>query len=325
MKSTIYYLLSLLLLSIIVYTGVSYYISNKEQRLHTEISNRIEQQFNGHDEIVDILYNNNPINYWEINIPDRNAGEKKYYSEDYEEDWHFHYDGITKLWSLNSNLSNTMSSDMDKNHDGWRMVIAKPSKDGIIIKLIFPYGVGLLEQESFFSYFYSPKIEDVVSSSIEWYTQNKMSEYSRNFQYGKFESLNDDLRRGKINNEYYSISYFDKSDFSNLPCSTSDSIWDFKLRNSWEFTKTHVLKSAYTCLYVAETGDIPLNIIRHKDAIISDYIKLIGLWMAIGIIIISLIFYFANKSSTNTVYSRNENSSQHIKLNPPPMPQHLNE
>lgn len=195
-KLKLYYILSIAIIIIAVIASVVYYVDVKKERLYADIQNSIEKVFIGHDEIVDILYNDKRISFRARNIPDKYYDKvESYYEEDYNKTWEDYYGDVIKLYSIDSDLSQSLYSDYDESTDGWRLVIARPTDYGVDVRFLFPFGVGYREQETRFDYLFAPEIEDIVSSNLKWITQDPMSDLSRNFEKGKFKVLNNKIEK----------------------------------------------------------------------------------------------------------------------------------
>lgn len=281
MKLKLYYVLSVAVIIIVVMVSVVYYVDGKKDRLYADILNSIEKVFNGHDEMVDILYNDKQIYFRAINIPDKYSDTiESYYEEDYNETWEDFYGDVIKLYSIDSDLSKSLYSDYDECTDGWRLVIARPTDDGVDVRFLFPFGVGYREQETRFDYLFAPEIEDIVSSNLKWITQDPMSDLSRNFEKGKFKILNNKLG-SDIKNEYYSIPFVSRDIIEELPVST-DSVWAVALLSPQSYNRRKAVYKnknidkangaayAYELAKAQATGDYDIEEI--PDPIIYPYI-----------------------------------------------------
>lgn len=334
-KLKLYFVLSIAVIIIVVVVGVVYYINEKKKRLYADMQYSIEKVFNGHDEIVDILYYNKEIYCRERNIPDKYSDRiLSYYKEDYNKKWENYYGDIIKLYSIDSDLSQSLYNDYDKCTDGWRLVMASLTNDGVDIRFLFPFGVGYRKQETRFDYLFAPEIEDIVSSNLQWLTQDPMSYLSRNFEKGKFEVLNNKLRHD-IENEYYTIPFVSKDIIEELPVST-DSVWEAALLSPQFYNRIKtVYKNVdmnnvaayaynlalaqvtgdyeieeipdpiiypynyvydnYSRLYIGTTRPVHLKIRERSDAIKYDIIWLSIMWSIIGIVFVTSVFIIIEK------------------------------
>ncbi|MDE6695691.1 MAG: hypothetical protein K2K25_02315, partial [Muribaculaceae bacterium] len=331
----LYYVLSVAVIIIVVMVSVVYYVDGKKDRLYADILNSIEKVFNGHDEMVDILYNDKQVYFRAINIPGKYSDTiESYYEEDYNKTWEEYYGDVVKLYSIDSDLSKSLYSDYDECTDGWRLIILRPTSEGVDVRFLFPFGIGYRQQETSFDYLFAPKIKNIVSSNLEWITQDPMSDLSRNFEKGKFRIINNKLRND-IKNDYYSIPFVSKDKIEELPVST-DSVWEVALlspqsynRKKTVFKKFDMTKGGayvyelakakatgdyvtekipdpiiypytyiydkFSKLYIGTTRPILLKIREIPNAIRNDIIKLVVIWSIIGIALISLVFFSIGK------------------------------
>lgn len=349
-KVNLYYIIALLLLTIGSVIGSYYFVQSKKEESYKELKQIIQSQFGEHDRIIDLLYYNNQVVYKEIKTPSRHSDKiLAAYKEDYNDNWTSRYDDIVKLYSLNSDLTTSLYSHEDSNCDGWRLIVARPSDDGIIINIQFPYGVGYRKQESKFDYLFVPDVDRIISSCAEWLTQDPMSERSRDFQKGKFVSFNKRLK--EMETDLYAIPYLSEYLISKLPRSTIDSIWNVELLSPQSYNRKKIVydKNVYASgssypyelakasamsnykredipdptiypydqvynkyyrLYIGTTHDIHLKIFEKTWDVKLIMIKTIVIWWIIGFVIISVSFFLINKISIN---NQNNNYSAFAK------------
>lgn len=231
------YLTTLGLLAIVIMVGWNLLLPIKIEESYNELKLMINQQFGNHDKIVDLLYYNKPVVSWNMEIPNMQSHKiNDEYEKEYKDNWNRHYGDIVKLYRLDSNLTTSLDYDYDSCEDCWRIISAKPSDDGISISIIFPFGVGIREQESRFDYIFVPKIENIVNDGCDWLLQNPMSEMSRNFQKGKFKTLNDKLKG--METDFHSIQFLSNDRLNDFPKNTYRYIWNLELLDPQSYNKT---------------------------------------------------------------------------------------
>ena len=180
-----------------MFIGVDQYVKAKDQRLRTEIHEKIDEIFAGRKQYVDISYSGYKVGYERVSIPEKpkplghhDEEINKFYEEMNRKSmdaWTENYGNLTRLYRTHYKRSDWASPSDYK--DGWNLVILEHDYEGVYETWIFPYAVGYIKQENSWFYDFAPSVPSAVNEAFDFYTKNEKSVYYGSFEKGCVERV----------------------------------------------------------------------------------------------------------------------------------------
>lgn len=195
-----------------MFFGVKKYIESKDNRLRSDIHEKIDELFQGRKQYVDVAYSGYKVGYEKVPIPTLPKASKdskiaedttglnrgsifKRISNEYEDN----YGKLSKMYRTFYKRSD-WTSDWDY-EDGWNLVVLEHDYEGVYKTWIFPYAVGYFKQDYYFGDDYLPSVASAVNGAFEFYTTNDKSSYYDSFEKGCFDRVWSQI--SSTQNDYY--------------------------------------------------------------------------------------------------------------------------
>lgn len=178
------------------------YVKNKDIKLSKEAYNSLEVYFNGKDNLVNVVYSGEDVNYKRIQLPKstdyiiypkypsdplRSLREKDEYK------WKKAYGDISKMYELIPKYYD------DYTYTGFHFTVFENKRDHVLVYDLYPMYVGHIKQSNSYGYYMIPSIQQSVDECFDFYVSDKKSQYYGNFSSNNIFSTISEV----VNNQYY--------------------------------------------------------------------------------------------------------------------------
>lgn len=272
-----------LLLSFMI-DRVENYIDHKVWELELAIKKDLGTLIGNNHKLVDVVYTNHPVLYEKTSIPQSSEVMLQPYmllmNEKYKnikrEEIIQKYDDLESLYRLDYGMSYEFGN---KYGNGWALYILENYGSHVQRQVIFPYAVGYKKDANY----NSKSIPDCVNNALEFYIENKKSEYSDYFERGSYQRVMNQIFN--LSNEYFYI----KVNRDENPTSTlSDPLFEKHTGNSGPqcYQDGYFYTNNYK-VFLARTPSTYFEIVENRDKIKNNKLLL----EIIGFVVLTLLFF----------------------------------
>lgn len=267
---------------IALYFGVVAYINSKDNRLCREIHENISKVFNDR-KFIDVEYFGYEAKYKSVRIPPKTHSEFEYLgirrgAPIINDKWEEKYGDLTSLFQINPKNKEI--------GDGWNLITLTQDYEGVYITWLYPYAVGYRKQNDYWGLGeeYMPSIQSAVDAAFNFFTTDKESIYSADYQKGSYARVMSAIFG--CNNEYYGIV---QDSFRRIHRVDGKPLFEKYGKDMEEhpYQATYMYNGYYK-VFVAETQPTTYSIEKWGRKLDDDKNKLL-LWWSIGMTIIMLV------------------------------------
>ena len=194
--------ISYIMLGIGIPFGAKLITDKKDNRLHFEAINNLQDFFAKQDKFVSIAYSDKEVSFERVSIPKFSDTYIWYEDSDKQQyEWKQDYGDIYKMYKLKPKYES------DDEWTGFRFDVIEPlSGWGVSFYHVYPYMVGYRKQSQSYIYSYMPSVQTAVDEAFDfWNTDDKSS-------YIKYIDNNISMYNVEryIENEYYMLFSYDE-------------------------------------------------------------------------------------------------------------------
>ncbi len=298
----------------IIFLFVNLYVDHKDERLRTEINDKIEEIFKGR-EYIDVVYSGKKVSYEKETLPKKPqksssiiAGEYIYERE--ISSWRDKYSDLYKIYKINKNNNSYGEED-----NGWELIKMSSNLDSkgnwmFVKQWLFPYAVGYKKAgQSLFGYDFAPSVESAVYDAFNSFTSNSNSNKYNKFEKGSFDRIHHEIFEAR--NEYYIMSEdsIPRIDF------TGETLWGKPKKYDRERVVSNLL---YTYMhngiyrvFIGTTQPTTWSLVRLDKVINKDKNNILMWWLIstgsffiIIITILSILLQRKNKRINESDYEK---------------------